>query len=109
MSDENDPLAGDLIRAVERLSEVFAGRSIRYAILGGLATLLRGRPRFTQDVDVLLDVPQMALPGLLEDPERLGFTFDTETVIRELVHDQMTVLRFGTVEEAIAELVPPKG
>ena len=56
MAAESQPLAGDLIRAVEVLSEVLADRSIRYALVGGLATTMRGRPRFTQDVDILLEV-----------------------------------------------------
>ncbi|MEX0718701.1 MAG: hypothetical protein WD066_19055 [Planctomycetaceae bacterium] len=97
MPTENEPLAEDLESAVERLAEVFAARSVRYALIGGLATLLRGRPRFTQDVDVLLDVPQLALPGLLEELARQGFTFDRDTVIREYVQEHMTSLAFGSV------------
>ncbi|MEX0701097.1 MAG: nucleotidyl transferase AbiEii/AbiGii toxin family protein [Planctomycetales bacterium] len=97
MPTENEPLAGDLGRAVELLAEAFAARSIRYALIGGLATLLHGRPRFTQDVDILLDVPQLALPGLLEELAQRGFTFDRDTVIREYVQEHMTSLAFGTV------------
>jgi hypothetical protein len=97
MPAEYDILANELIRAVELLSDAFAAKSIRYAVVGGLATLLRGRPRFTQDVDVLLDVPQLALPGLLDDLRRLGFTFDTATVIREYVGEHMTAFSFGSV------------
>jgi hypothetical protein len=97
MANEPDILPGDVIRAVELLADAFAARSIRYAIVGGLATLMRGRPRFTQDVDVLLDVPQLALPGLLDELSRLGFTIDRDVVIREYVHQQMTSFRFGTV------------
>jgi hypothetical protein len=97
MPAEYDILADELIRAVELLSECFAARSTRYAIVGGLATLLRGRLRFTQDVDVLLDVPQVALPGLLEELARLGFELDMTTVIREYVHEHMTAFRFGTI------------
>jgi hypothetical protein len=97
MPSPNDPLAGELVQAVELLSEAFAARSIRYAVLGGLATILRGRPRFTQDVDVLLEVPQLVLPGLLDDLTGLGFQFDRDTVIREYVREHMTSLRFGTV------------
>jgi hypothetical protein len=97
MPAEHDLLADELIRAVELLADVFAARSIRYAVVGGLATLMRGRPRFTQDVDVLLDVPQLALPGLLDDLARLGFAFDAPTVIREFVHEHMTSFRFGSV------------
>ncbi len=97
MPAEHDPLANELIRAVELLSDVFAAQSIRYAVVGGLATLMRGRPRFTQDVDVLLDVPQLALPELLDELRRLDFTFDTATLLREYVHDHMTAFRFGSV------------
>src|SRR5580692_7507107 len=97
MSAEHDLLADDLIRAVELLADVFAAKSICYAIVGGLATLMRGRPRFTQDVDVLLDVPQIALPGLLDDLARQGFTLDPAAVIREYVREHITAFRYGSV------------
>jgi hypothetical protein len=97
MPAEHDLLADELIRAVELLADVFAAKSIRYAVVGGLATLMRGRPRFTQDVDILLDVPQLALPGLLDELARLGFTFERDTVIREYVREHMTAFRFGSV------------
>ena len=58
---------------------------------------MRGRPRFTQDIEVLLDVPQSALPGLLEELARCGFEFDMGTVIREYVQKNMTTIRFGSV------------
>jgi hypothetical protein len=92
-----EPLASELIRAVELLAEVFSARSINYALVGGLATLMRGRPRFTQDVDVLLDVPQIGLPDLLDELARQGFTMDMATVIREFVHEHLTTFRFGSV------------
>jgi hypothetical protein len=97
MVDEPQVLADELIRAVELLAETFAARSIRYALVGGLATLLRGRPRFTQDVDVLLDVPQLALPGLLDELAERGFTLDAATVIREYVREHITQFRYGSV------------
>ena len=92
-----ESLAGDLVTAVETLSEVFDERGIEYALLGGLATMLRGRPRFTQDVDILLSVPQVALPGLLDELIHRGFSLDTDTVIREFVQHHMTAFRFGVV------------
>jgi hypothetical protein len=97
MPTEPEPLADDLVRAVECLAEAFAAKSIQYALVGGLATMLRGRPRFTQDVDILLDVSQLALPGLLEELTQRGFTLDTATVIREYVREHMTAFRFGMV------------
>jgi len=59
--------------------------------------MLRGRPRFTQDIDILLDVPQIALPGLLDDLVERGFSIDRDTVIRQFVREHMTSFRFGTV------------
>lgn len=97
MAGDSEPLAGDLVAAVEVLDDVLDARRIRYALLGGLATILRGRPRFTQDVDVLLDVPQVALPGLLDELVNRGFTLDRDTVIRQYVQDHMTTFRFGVV------------
>jgi hypothetical protein len=97
MPAEPDSLGNDLVRAVELLADTFSARSIRYAVVGGLATALRGRPRFTQDVDILLDVPQLALPGLFDELARLGFRFDRDTVIREYVHEHLTAFRFGVV------------
>jgi hypothetical protein len=97
MPAEHDLLEDDLIRAVELLADTFTAQSIRYALVGGLATALRGRPRFTQDVDVLLDVPQLALPRLLDELAQLGFVFDKATVIREYVREHMTAFRFGSV------------
>jgi hypothetical protein len=96
MAAKHDSLESELIRAVELLADTFASQSIHYALIGGLATVLRGRPRFTQDIDILLDVPQISLPTLLDELARIGFLFDRDTVIREYVREHMTVLRFGS-------------
>ena len=97
MPAEPATLPNEMVRAVELLADTFTDRSIEYALLGGLATMLRGRPRFTQDIDVLLDVPQLVLPGLLDELARLGFEFDAPTVIREYVREHVTAMRFGMV------------
>jgi len=54
MHADRDPLSDELVQAVDSLAEAFAARSIRHALIGGLATMMRGRPRFTQDVDFLM-------------------------------------------------------
>jgi len=59
--------------------------------------ILRGRPRFTQDIDILLDVPQVALPGLLDELAHRGFTLDRDTVVRQFLQHHMTAFRFGVV------------
>jgi len=97
MHDPSEPLTGDLIAAVDILCDVFERRSIRYALFGGLATMLRGRPRFTQDIDVLADIAQIQLPGLLDELVGLGFSIDRDTVIHELRQHRMAAFRFGVV------------
>lgn len=97
MPAELNPWASELIRAVELLGDTLAAQSIRYALVSGLATSLRGRPRFTQDVDILLDVPQLQLPTLLGELARLGFSFDLATVIREYTRDRFTSFLYGSV------------
>lgn len=89
------PLGDEIDVALERCASAFANKNIRYSLIGGLATLLRGRPRFTQDIDFILDVPQLKLPGLLDDLIALGFDLDPMRVIPEYVRQNMTTFRFG--------------
>lgn len=96
-TNNNEPLGNDLVLAVELLIDSFAARSIRYALVGGLATLMRGRPRFTQDVDLLVEVPQLALPGLLEELASKGFVLNSQQTIREFVQEHFTSFRYGAV------------
>jgi hypothetical protein len=97
MPPDHQLLADELVRAVERLADVLTARGVRYALVGGLAAQLRGRPRTTQDVDILLDVPQLALPGLLDELSAVGFDLDAAVVIRQYVREHMTQFRFGRV------------
>jgi hypothetical protein len=97
MDIDHGLLADELDRAVELLAESFAARSIRHALIGGLATSLRGRQRTTQDVDFLIDVPQIQLPGLLDDLTEKGFTLDPMVVIPEYVRQHITAFSFGPV------------
>ena len=90
-------LPDDSVRAVESLCEAFDARSIRYALIGGLASVLRGQPRFTQDADFLLDVPQVVLPGLLDDLVQRGFAPDPAIVAKQCVRESMTSFPFGRV------------
>jgi hypothetical protein len=97
MAPDHGLLAEELVRAVESLSEAFDARSIRHALIGGLATSMRSRPRLTQDVDVLLDVHQLALPALLDDLVRRGFSLDPAVVIEQYVREHLTAFSFGGV------------
>ncbi len=85
------------IRAVVSLADAFGSRSIRYALIGGLAVILRGRPRFTHDVDFLLEVPQIVLPGLLDELVERGFAIDPAVVIKQFVREHVASFPFGRV------------
>lgn len=97
MDADHTLLSDELVRAVESISEAFAVRSIRYALIGGLATFMRGRIRFTKDIDFLIDVPQIALPGLLDDLVERGFSLDPAIVIRQYVREHVASFPFGPI------------
>jgi hypothetical protein len=97
MHVDTDLLPGDSVRAVESLAEAFDARSIRYALIGGLAVVLRGRPRFTQDVDFLLEVPQIVLPALLDELLERGFTLDPAIVTKQFIGEYVASFPFGHV------------
>jgi hypothetical protein len=86
-----------LLDGMRQLAEALEGRRINYALIGGLAAGYRSRPRFTEDLDLLLQVPQLALPSLLDDLRDRGFTFETDVAVREWTREHMTVLSFHGV------------
>ena len=97
MDTHSGLLSEEVILALESLAEAFQARNIRHALIGGLATSMRGRLRVTQDLDFLVDVTQVALPSLLDDLIARGFTLDPPTVIKEYVREHMTAFTFRTV------------
>jgi hypothetical protein len=86
-----------LLDGVRLLAEALAQRGLTYALIGGLATAYRSRPRFTQDMDFLLQVPQLVLPNLLEELHERGFDFDEHDVIKEWNTDHVALLRYHGV------------
>jgi hypothetical protein len=97
MPADHEFSSDEIDQAVESIADAFAARSVRHALIGGLATSMRGRPRFTQDVDFLLEVPQVALPALLDDLVGRGFTLDPAVVVKGFVQHHMTAFSFGPV------------
>jgi len=104
-SDSSLPPNGPALRkAIEALVSTLNERGIRYAIIGGLATIQHTRVRATDDIDVLLTVPQLALPGLFEALQERGFTIDLVRNIREFCDGGITSVRFADV---IVDLMQP--
>jgi hypothetical protein len=97
MAGEQLPISRDVLEGAVRLAATARRANLRYALIGGLAAGYRTQPRFTQDVDFLLQVPQIQLPAVLDDLSAHGFTADPMTNIREWTQEHMTTLSFRGV------------
>ncbi len=107
MATDVEPLEKDVVKALDEFTGTLNQNAIPYALIGGLAVLFRSRPRFTQDVDVLMQVPLISLGGLAEELQHRGFTLDTATFIREYVDVGMTGFQYRQVQvDCIKPVVP---
>jgi len=77
---------------------------VRYAIIGGLAIIQHTRVRTTDDIDALLTIPHVGLPGLFEALRQRGFNIDAQKNIREFRDDGFTSICFADV---IVDLMRP--
>jgi hypothetical protein len=94
MVAESENLPQNLLIALQRLVQALEQHQLRYALIGAVASGYRSRPRATQDLDFLLEVPQISLPGLLEDLQASGFSFDMLTAIRQWTQEHLAVMSF---------------
>jgi hypothetical protein len=94
MATDPPPFTPRLLTALGALVDAFERRGVHYALIGGLAVSVRAEPRTTRDIDVLLAVPQLALPGLVADLAGRGFTLDESAVVAEFVRHHMTAFDY---------------
>ncbi len=81
------PVESDsLSRVLSELVDVLRTHKTNYALIGGLAVSARGHLRSTRLIDLLLDVPQLELPRLLDDLQQRGFEFDLRSLLSEWTH-----------------------
>ena len=107
MADEAGRPSDALEAALTDVIAVLTRAGITYALIGGLATGYRSRPRYTKDIDLILDIPQIALPAVLEALGDLGFEFDQREVIEEFTRHHMAVLwRDGVRVDWLKPLLP---
>src|SRR5438445_8946491 len=97
MAAELAPLPQALTTGLLELARAFEQKNIAYALIGGVATGFRSRPRFTRDLDFLLEVPQLTLPPLLDELSQRGFEFEPATVVRQWNQEHLTTLAFQGV------------
>jgi hypothetical protein len=104
-ADKSLPPSGSTLQqAFKTLVTTFDERGIRYAIIGGIATIQHTRIRTTDDIDALLTVPQIAMPGLFESLHDRGFSLDVLDSIREFRDGGMTTVRF---KDVLVDLMRP--
>jgi hypothetical protein len=97
MATDPPLFAPRLLDALDALVDAFERRGIRYALIGGLAVSVRAEPRTTRDIDFLLAVPQLALPGLVAELAGRGFGIDEPAVVAEFVRHHMTAFDYHGV------------
>jgi predicted nucleotidyltransferase len=97
-ADDSLPPSGPTLQqAFDALVSTLNERGVRYAIVGGLAIIQHGRVRTTDDIDAILAIPQVAMPGLFEALRERGFTLDVMNSVRELRDHGLTTLQFHDV------------
>jgi hypothetical protein len=57
------PNGSTLRKAFGALAPTLNERRVRYAIIGGIALMQHTRARTTEDIDALLKMPQLSMPG----------------------------------------------
>src|SRR6516164_6848133 len=88
----DDTLSDEMRRALNEAIAAMDQHVVSYALIGGIASSYRSQPRFTKDIDFLIQVPQIVLPRLLDDLRRRGFDFDTVATIGEWTQHHMVTL-----------------
>ena len=107
-ADNSIPASGPKLRqAFEAMVVTLNERRVRYAIIGGIAILQHTRVRTTDDIDALMTVPQIEMPGLFEALQGRGFTVDILKNIRELRDDGFTSVRFADVAIDLMQPILP--
>ena len=107
MADDAGRPADAIEAALTDMVTVLTRAKVPYALIGGLATGYRSRPRYTKDVDLILDIPQITLPAVLAALGGLGFEFNERDVIAEFTRHHMAVLwRDGVRVDWLKALLP---
>jgi predicted nucleotidyltransferase len=106
-TDDSLPPSGQMLRnAFKALISTLDECRVRYAIIGGLAVAQHARGRTTDDIDALLTVPQIAMPGFFEALKNHGFEVDLMRHIRELRKGFTSVYFHGVKIDLMQPVVP---
>jgi hypothetical protein len=94
MANEQPGTSREVLDGALELADVLKSLGVNYTLIGGLAAGYRTNPRFTRDIDFLLNIPQLKLPSVLSELAARGFAFDEMATIREWTQHHMVVLSY---------------
>jgi hypothetical protein len=80
-----------LLETLAHAESLLVGAGLRFALVGGAAIVARARPRFTRDLDLLVELQPSELPRLLGLARAQGFVLDAGD--RELAEEGLIRLR----------------
>ncbi len=92
-----DAVPEQLLPVLDRLAQTLNERQVSYALIGGLGVALRGPIRATRDIDLLVKIPQLELPGVFEALVRAGFQLDVAQAIGVWNRDHLLDFTCGSV------------
>ena len=97
----------DLFESFQAVIEALNGASVPFAVCGGLAMAIHGRPRATIDIDLL--APAEAVPALVETLTAVGFRQRGATPSRlaqgQIVMHRLTKIVPGDPEVLILDVI----
>ena len=99
--------SSELLDALLLLGDVLKERDATYALIGGLAVAVRGPMRATRDIDLMLRVPQLQLPPLLESLHGRGFDVDVYRSIAAWNREHLFTFRRGAIQVDCIKAVLP--
>jgi hypothetical protein len=92
-----EAVAEQLLPVLDRLAQILNDRRVAYALIGGLAAALRGPIRATRDIDLLVSIPQLELPDVLNALVQGGFVLNVEQAISVWNRDHLLDFACGSV------------
>lgn len=76
----------------ELVIHCFEKARIQYVIVGGIASIVWGRPRTTNDVDVIIKAPETSILALADLLEKNGFVYGTRDIIPAIEEKSIATL-----------------
>ena len=96
-----------LQEVVLTMTSIFERRRLKYVLIGGQAISHLTRPRYTKDVDFLIEIPQIQFPGVVEEVIEQGGELEVYSAIKAWNSNHMLSFQFkGSRVDWLKPIVP---